>query len=216
MMNRETVAIVDYGVGNLYSVSKAFAKIDVDSVITSDATRIMKSSRLVLPGVGAFKHCMEKFNSSGLVPAVNDFVAKGNALLGICVGAQILLNNSSEFGSTQGLGLIPGSVIKIPTESPTESCIRVPHIGWNNLIFSQNQKIRKNPLLNSVKEDSMVYFVHSYMMNPINIEDRLADVDYHGVTISAVINHGNIYGTQFHPEKSGEVGLKILRNFCDS
>jgi len=216
MKTKEMVAIVDYGVGNLYSVSKAFSKIGVDSLITSDASLIMESSRLVLPGVGAFKHGMSKLKSTGLVPILKEYADTGRPFLGICLGAQLLLEESNEFGTTAGLGLIPGSVVEIPTESPTEARIRVPHIGWNNLVFSHDQQSTQKSILDSVQEGSMAYFVHSFMMNPIRTEDRLADVEYHGLTISAVISHKQISGTQFHPEKSGELGLKILRNFCES
>jgi len=216
MKTEEIVSIVDYGVGNLYSVSKAFAKIGVRSVITSDASAIMNSSRLVLPGVGAFKHGMSKLTSTGLVPVLKDYADTGKPFLGICLGAQLLLEDSNEFGATTGLGLIPGSSVEIPAKSPSESRIRVPHIGWNNLLYTNGEKHVKGSILDSVDEGSMAYFVHSFMMNPKRLEDRLADVEYHGITISAVIRHKNISGTQFHPEKSGELGLRILRNFCGS
>lgn len=216
MKTEEIISIVDYGVGNLYSVSKAFAKIGVRSVITSDASAIMSSSRLVLPGVGAFKNGMSKLISTGLVPVLKDYADTGKPFLGICLGAQLLLEDSNEFGTTKGLGLIPGSSVEIPAKSPSQSRIRVPHIGWNNLLYTNGKKHVKGSILESVDEGSMAYFVHSFMMNPKRLEDRLADVDYHGITISAVIRHKNISGTQFHPEKSGELGLRILRNFCDS
>ena len=216
MKTKKIVTIVDYGVGNLYSVSKALTKIGVDSIITSNASKIMQSSRLVLPGVGAFKHCMSKLNSTGLVPTLKKFAETGKPFLGICVGAQLLLEESSEFGNSEGLGLIEGKVVEIPKKSQSEPKIRVPHIGWNNLMLARTHKVDQQTILDNVQDGSMAYFVHSFMMIPSKIEDCLANVEYYGIRISAVINHAHISGTQFHPEKSGEVGLRILRNFCDS
>jgi glutamine amidotransferase len=214
--NNERIAIIDYGIGNLFSVNKAFARIGKDSFITSDTREIMDSSRVVLPGVGAFRNGMEKLTEADLVGVVKDVANSGKPLLGICLGAQLLLESSEEFGDTSGLGLIKGKVIEIPNKSKTEDNIRVPHIGWNNLVFSGGASSTKGTILNSIPENSMTYFVHSFMMDPDDAKNRLADVDYHGVNISAVIKCKNITGTQFHPEKSGELGLEILRNFCES
>jgi glutamine amidotransferase len=136
MSKCERIAIIDYGVGNLFSVSKAFAQIGREAFVTSDAREIMKSSRVVLPGVGAFKNGMEKLTDAGLVHVVKEVADSGKPLLGICLGAQLLLEGSEEFGITSGLGLIKGKVIEIPNQSRTENNIRVPHIGWNNLIYS--------------------------------------------------------------------------------
>lgn len=216
MKNNERIAIIDYGIGNLFSVNKAFARIGKDSFITSDTREIMDSSRVVLPGVGAFRNGMEKLTEADLVGVVKDVANSGKPLLGICLGAQLLLESSEEFGDTSGLGLIKGKVIEIPNKSKTEDNIRVPHIGWNNLVFSGGPSSTKGTILDSIPENSMTYFVHSFMMDPDDAKNRLADVDYHGVNISAVITCKNITGTQFHPEKSGELGLEILRNFCES
>ena len=216
MKNNERIAIIDYGIGNLFSVNKAFARIGKDSFITSDVHEIMNSSRVVLPGVGAFRNGMEKLTEADLVGVVKDVANSGEPLLGICLGAQLLLESSEEFGDTSGLGLIKGKVIEIPNKSRTEDNIRVPHIGWNNLAFPGGAASTKGTILDSIPENSMTYFVHSFMMDPDDAQNRLADVDYHGVNISAVIKCKNITGTQFHPEKSGELGLEILRNFCES
>jgi glutamine amidotransferase len=215
MSKCERIAIIDYGVGNLFSVSKAFAQIGREAFVTSDAREIMKSSRVVLPGVGAFKNGMEKLTDAGLVHVVKEVADSGKPLLGICLGAQLLLEGSEEFGITSGLGLIKGKVIEIPNQSRTENNIRVPHIGWNNLIYSGGISTTKRTILDSIPEKSMTYFVHSFMMSPDDAKNRLADVDYHGINIPAVIKSKNVSGTQFHPEKSGDIGLEILRNFCE-
>ncbi len=215
MKKIEKVAIIDYGVGNLFSVNKAFSRIGIDSFITSDPVEIMDSTRVVLPGVGAFGNGMRKLVEAGLEVVVKEAASSGKPLLGICLGAQLLFENSQEFGKTSGLGIIKGEVIEIPKKSKTEDNIRVPHIGWNSLIYSGGTASTKGTILESIQEMSMTYFVHSYMLNPTNPAHRLADVDYHGLHIAAVIQENNIVGTQFHPEKSGETGLKLLRNFCE-
>jgi len=213
MSKKESVAIIDYGIGNLYSVSKAFERIGANSVITSNPKIILESSRVVLPGVGAFKRGMDKLSKAGLVEIVREVGASGKPLLGICLGAQLLLDQSEEFGDTAGLGLIKGNVIAIPHKYSSEQMIRVPHIGWNNMLFPHGVASLHKTVLEGIPERSMTYFVHSFMMNPEHLRDRLAEVDYHGVSIAAVINSKNVSGTQFHPEKSGELGLQVLRNF---
>jgi len=215
MRQIEKVAIIDYGVGNLFSVNKAFSRIGFDSFITSEPNEILASTRVVLPGVGAFGNGMRKLAEAGLIAAIKEFASSGKPLLGICLGAQLLLESSQEFGKTSGLGIIKGEVVEIPKESKTEDNIRVPHIGWNNLIYSGGTASTKGTILESIPEMSMTYFVHSYMLSPEDSAHRLADVDYHGLNIAAVIQEKNVVGTQFHPEKSGETGLKLLRNFCE-
>ena len=147
---------------------------------------------------------------------MKEFANSGKPLLGICLGAQLLLESSQEFGITSGLGIIKGQVVEIPKVSSTEDNIRVPHIGWNNLIYEGGTESTRGTILEAIPEKSMAYFVHSYMLSPEDPRHRLADVDYHGINISAVIKSDNVTGTQFHPEKSGEIGLQILRNFCVS
>ena len=216
MKSNERVAIIDYGIGNLFSVNKAFARIGINSFVTSDAREILNSTRVVLPGVGAFKNGMQKLIEAELVSVVKDLADSGKPLLGICLGAQLLLESSEEFGTTAGLGIIKGKVIEIPNQSRTEDDIRVPHIGWNNLVFPGGVTSTKGTILDSIPQKSMTYFVHSFMMSPDDPANRLADVDYHGVNISAAIKSKNVSGTQFHPEKSADIGLQILRNFCES
>ena len=216
MKKIEKVAIIDYGVGNLFSVNKAFSRIGFDSFITSEPKEILASTRVVLPGVGAFGNGMRKLTEAGLIAVVKEFANSGKPFLGICLGAQLLLDSSQEFGITSGLGIIKGQVVEIPKESSTEENIRVPHIGWNNLIYTGGIEATRGTILETIPEKSMAYFVHSYMLSPEDPRHRLADVDYHGINISAVIKSDNVTGTQFHPEKSGEIGLQILRNFCDS
>lgn len=213
--DNQSIAIIDYGIGNLFSVHKAFARIGRNSFITSSADQILKSSKVVLPGVGAFRNGINKLSQANLVEVVKEVAHSGTPLLGICLGAQLFLESSEEFGITPGLGLIKGNVIGIPIQSISEENIRVPHIGWNNLIFPKGTSSITGTILDSVPEKSMTYFVHSFMMSPENAENRLADVNYCGINISAVISSKNVFGTQFHPEKSGEIGLKILRNFCE-
>ncbi len=215
-MKNQTVAIVDYGVGNLFSVQKAFSRIGVNSLITSNPQEIANSPKVVLPGVGAFKNGMKKLIEADLVNIVKDVAHSGKPLLGICLGAQMLFDSSEEFGDTLGLGLIEGKVTEIPKLSDSCERIRVPNIGWNNLIYPRGSSSLTGTILDSVPENSMAYFVHSFMMSPNDPNNRLADVDYEGIRISAAIKSDNISGTQFHPEKSGTVGLQILRNFCDS
>ncbi len=216
MTEIEKVAIIDYGVGNLFSVNKAFSRIGIDSFVTSEPREILKSTKVVLPGVGAFRNGMRKLTEAGLVSVVKEVARSGKPLLGICLGAQLLLERSQEFGFTAGLGIIKGEVVEIPRESRTAESIRVPHIGWNNLIYTGGTASTNGTILQAIPEKSMAYFVHSYMLSPEDSRHRLADVDYHGINISAVIKSNNVTGTQFHPEKSGEIGLQILRNFCDS
>ncbi|ASY11440.1 glutamine amidotransferase [Candidatus Planktophila dulcis] len=216
MKSNERVAIIDYGIGNLFSVNKAFARIGINSFVTSDVREILNSTRVVLPGVGAFKNGMQKLIEAELVSVVKDLADSGKPLLGICLGAQLLLESSEEFETTAGLGIIKGKVIEIPNQSRTEDNIRVPHIGWNNLVFPGGVTSTKGTILDSIPQKSMTYFVHSFMMSPDDPANRLADVDYHGVNISAAIKSKNVSGTQFHPEKSADIGLQILRNFCES
>ncbi len=211
------IAVIDYGLGNLYSVSKAFGHLGFNATITSDPLEILSSERVVLPGVGAFNTGMKKLTESGLIDVIKQVAQSERPLLGICLGAQMLFERSDEFGSTAGLGLLKGEVIPIPRETSFEQKINVPHIGWNNLIYSNQDAIKNRySILKNIPEQSMTYFVHSYMMEPLSTENRIADVDYHGLRIAAIVGRDNVIGTQFHPEKSGDCGLQILRNFCEA
>jgi glutamine amidotransferase len=203
------IAIIDYGMANLRSVEKALARVGGSSVITGDPEVIARADRIVLPGVGAFCACMNNLNSRGLTDAVKQSVESGKPFLGICVGMQMLFESSSEMGINPGLGLIPGRVVKFFEEdgAPPSEPLKVPHIGWNELTVRANSQ-----LLCGIDPGSRVYFVHSYYPIPDDPAVISATSDYGGEFCCAV-ETGNIAATQFHPEKSGAVGLQILRNF---
>lgn len=207
------VAVIDYGVGNLLSVSRALEHCGAKVTVTSDPKSILSAGRVVLPGVGAFADGMAALKANALDTVVRQVAAKGEPLLGICLGMQMLFDESEEFGATTGLGLIAGRVIPIPATTATGESQKIPHIGWNELILP-NQKISwAGDLLSDITPGDSVYFVHSFMAVPTSCTHRLADCAYGGVPISAVAKRDNVMGCQFHPEKSGAVGLRILSNF---
>ena len=200
------VAIVDYGVGNLFSVISSFKAIGVETVVTGDENEIRKADKILLPGVGAFGDAIKKLKQTGLDKVIIEQVNSGKDLLGICLGMQLLFDRSFEHGEYEGLGLIKGNIEPIADVIPKD--LKIPHIGWNALeILDKNNKILKY-----VKDGDCVYFVHSFYGADCN--DVIATTDY-GVDLTAAVSKGNVYGCQFHPEKSGEVGLNILRAFCD-
>lgn len=204
------VVVVDYGLGNLHSVEKAFRHEGADVIISEDPDRIRTAERLVLPGVGAFADGMDGLRKRNLVEALHEQVASGRPFLGICLGMQLLLSESEEFGRHAGLAIIPGTVVLIP-RAPGR---KVPHIGWNR-IAPAGSGWAGSPL-DSLEPGAMTYFVHSYTALPQRDKDRLADADYAGHRISAAIRKDNVVGTQFHPEKSGAAGLSIIRRFVES
>lgn len=195
------IAIIDYGAGNLFSVQNALTYIGEKHVITNDMDEIKKADSYILPGVGAFPFAMEMLAKTNLIDEIKEQV-KTKPILGICLGMQMLFEESYEFRRAEGLGLIPGKVDAIP-----DTGLKIPHMGWNAL----NIHDKSNPLLQGLSDDDCVYFVHSYMAFTPE-ENITASVDY-GVAVPALATKGNIYGAQFHPEKSGETGLTILRNF---
>lgn len=195
------IAIIDYGAGNLSSVKNALDYIGEKSIITKDKKEIELADSYILPGVGAFPFAMQKLNDTGLVDVLKQQV-KTKSLLGICLGMQMLLDESFEFEQTKGLSLISGKVDKIPVKN-----LKIPHMGWNEL----NIVKKDNPLMKNISNGDSVYFVHSFMAYPTD-DDLVAYCEY-GEKIPAFISKGNVYGAQFHPEKSGEVGLEILKNF---
>jgi len=199
-----SVAIIDYGVGNLRSVEKAFAAVGVDAVVTGDKQKLLTAERLVLPGVGAFGMCMSEFERHGLIDLVLARVEQGTPLLGVCVGMQMLFEESAEFGKTKGLGLLKGQVNRFDDDS-----LIVPHVGWN-----QVEKTSTSPLLNDVSENSFFYFVHSYYCEPADKDVIVGETEY-GVTFASVVAKKNIHGVQFHPEKSQNAGLQLLKNFAN-
>ena len=198
-----TVAIVDYGMGNLHSVSKAVERLGYTSLVTADAGEILAADSVILPGVGAFGDAMEQLRASGMDVVVKAAAAAGQPLLGICLGMQLLFSSSEEHGEHQGLDLLPGSVVRF---APRDG-YKVPHMGWNKLSFLQPE----SPLLSGL-EEGHVYFVHSYHVLAGADSDLLAVTDY-GHPVTAVVGRNNVYGMQFHPEKSGELGINLLGNF---
>jgi len=200
------IAIVDYGVGNLFSLKSSFAAIGKDVSVTGDPAALRCAERIVLPGVGAFGDAAEKLRRSGLDAAVQAEAAAGKPLLGICLGMQLLFEKSFEYGEHAGLGLIPGAVKPIADVIPAE--YKIPHIGWNALQFRA-----PSPLLRHVREGDCVYFVHSFAAFDCD-ESVIATAEY-GPELTAAVQRDNVFGCQFHPEKSGTVGLNILRAFCE-
>lgn len=207
------VTVIDYGVGNLLSVSRALEYCGAKVTVTSDTKSILCAGRVVLPGVGAFADGMTALENNGLDTVVREVAAKGTPLLGICLGMQLFFDKSEEFGATAGLGLIPGSVVNIPATTASGESRKIPHIGWNELVLPDSHGPLQADLLSDLTLDEAVYFVHSFMALPKSNSHRLADCIYGDIRISAAVKYDNVVGCQFHPEKSGEVGLKILRRF---
>jgi len=206
------VTIIDYGMGNLLSVARVFEKCGVNVKLSGNAREIEKAERIVLPGVGAFCDGMAGLSERNVVDSIKNFVLTERPFLGICLGMQMMLNTSEEFGSHEGLGLIPGKVAPIPATGEDGTPHKIPHIGWNELV-SRGGTSWDGTILTGISEGTAVYFVHSFAVVPSDERHRLADVLYNGRLISAAIRLGNTYGTQFHPEKSGEAGLEIVANF---
>jgi glutamine amidotransferase len=194
------IAIIDYGMGNLHSVSKAVERLGYQAVVTADAKEIMEADGAILPGVGAFGDAMQNLRNTGLDEVAKFYAASGKPLLGICLGMQLLFSESEEYGPHQGLSLLPGKVIRFQGE------YKVPHMGWNRLTFEQG-----SPLFAGL-EEGHVYFVHSFHAKPERQEELLATTDYYQ-RVTAIVGRGNVYGMQFHPEKSGELGMQLLGNF---
>ncbi len=201
------VAIIDYGVGNLFSLQSSFAAIGQEAVVTSDIEEIRRADRVILPGVGAFQDAAEKLRSSGMDRAVKEEAARGKPLLGICLGMQMLFERSYEYGVHEGLGLLKGEIRPIAERIPAG--LKIPQMGWNSLRF-----VQESPLLKYSREGEYVYFVHSY--SAVNCEDSLLAVTEYGADLTAAVGKGNVFGCQFHPEKSGDVGLRMLKAFCET
>lgn len=199
------IAIIDYGVGNLFSLSSSLKAVGADTVITGDPDKIKRADKLILPGVGAFGDAIGKLKAEGLDKIIKNEAENGKPLLGICLGMQLLFDKSYEFGEYDGLGLIKGNVV--PMEGRIPQKLKIPHIGWNAL------KIKKKiPAFSEIKDGDCVYFVHSFFAD--DCEESVAATTEYGIEITAAAANGNIVGCQFHPEKSGEIGLSILRAFC--
>ena len=206
------VAIIDYGVGNLFSLKSSLDAIGVEAAVTSDEAVIAAADQVILPGVGAFADAARKLRDTGMADLVKREAAAGKPILGICLGMQLLLEKSFEYGEHEGLGLIPGSVRPIADVIPAG--YKIPHIGWNAITFPRDGEAGEvSPLFAKIKEGSYVYFVHSYYATDC-APNTIAVTEY-GAPLTAAVASGNVYGCQFHPEKSGEIGLNILRAFCE-
>ncbi|MBR5524195.1 MAG: imidazole glycerol phosphate synthase subunit HisH [Clostridia bacterium] len=201
------IAIIDYGVGNLFSLKSSFAAIGAEAVVTADPAVIRSADRVILPGVGAFEDAAAKLRESGMAALLKELAASGKPIMGICLGMQLLFDKSYEYGEHQGLGLIPGTVRPIADVIPAD--YKIPHIGWNALRYAKE----KHPLFRYLKEGDCVYFVHSYYATECT-PAVIATAEY-GADLTAAVALDNVCGCQFHPEKSGEVGLSILRAFCE-
>ena len=201
------IAIIDYGVGNLFSLVSSFKMIGADAVVTGDPDVIRRADKLILPGVGAFADAIAKLRESGLDRVIMEEAAHGKELMGICLGMQLLFEKSMEYGEHEGLGLLRGSVVPMEGVIPAE--LKIPHIGWNALHFQKDHRLMKY-----IQENDCVYFVHSYYA--VDCEDSLLATAEYGRELTAMVGKKNVMGCQFHPEKSGTVGLNILRAFCES
>jgi glutamine amidotransferase len=203
------IAIIDYGVGNVKSIRNAFENQEAEVILTRERETILKADGLVLPGVGAFSHGMDNLNKYGLVEIIKDFVKTGKPLLGICLGMQMLLEESEEFGITKGIGLIKGKVIKLPVEQSIN--LKLPHISWNEILPKSINW--QDTILDNIEENTEVYFVHTFIAKPDNENEILSITKYYDEEFCSSIKKGNIYGCQFHPEKSSKKGLSIIKNF---
>ena len=201
------IAIVDYGVGNLFSLKSSLSMIGADAIVTRNADDLRAADKIILPGVGAFEDAANKLRATGLDAVVFELAKAGKPLLGICLGMQMLFDRSFEYGEHKGLGLIAGDVIDMRPQIPAN--LKVPHIGWNALKLTKPA----HPLFRYIKEGDCVYFVHSYYA--ANCEEATIATSEYGADLTAAVARGNVMGCQFHPEKSGKVGLSILRAFCE-
>lgn len=204
------ITIVDYGVGNIFSIKRSLDYIGVDSFLTQDPEKVKSAERIILPGVGAFGDAATKLRECGMDEAVCEAVSKGTPLIGICLGMQLLFDKGLEYGEHDGLGLIPG-VVEDMNKLVTGEAVLIPQMGWNSLSFPKSKP--KSSIFKYVEEGSYVYFVHSY--SAIDCDDSIIATTDYTYPVTAAVSKGNIYGVQFHPEKSGEVGLNILKAFAE-
>ncbi len=199
------IAIIDYDAGNLKSVEKALQYLGEECIVTRDKEKLLKADKIILPGVGAFGDAMEKLHKFGLVDVIHKLVKENKPFLGICLGLQLMFESSEEGPGVKGLGLLPGNIVKFPEKEG----FKIPHMGWNSIDVKEGSRLFKG-----VSNNSYVYFVHSYYLQAENENDVAATTEY--IThVHASVEHDNIFACQFHPEKSGDVGLRILKNFCE-
>ena len=205
------ISIIDYEIGNVKSIINAFRKIGIEPLLTNNREIILNSDGLILPGVGAFAHGMKNLQKYGLQKIIYDFVDTNKPFMGICLGMQMLMEESEEFGITKGLGLIEGKVIKLPTQNSNYE--KLPHVSWNEII--KYDITWQNTIFHGIPEQSDMYFVHSFVSAPLDEKNILSVTEYSDYKFCSAIKKNNIYGCQFHPEKSGEIGLKIMQNFVN-
>ena len=201
------IAIVDYGVGNLFSLSSSLKALGLEAEVTADAEKLRSADRIILPGVGAFGDAKAKLDATGLVPVLREEAEK-KPLLGICLGMQLLFDRSFEYGEHEGLGLVPGQVVDLHDDLEDKT-LKVPHMGWNSL-----QVVKDDPLFKYFEDGEYVYYVHSFYARDC-AASTLGTSRYGNVAVTGAVRSGNVYGTQFHPEKSGDAGLRLLRAFAD-
>jgi imidazole glycerol-phosphate synthase subunit HisH len=211
------ITLLDYGMCNMLNVARAFEHVGAQLTITEDPAQVRAADRLVVPGVGAFSNSMQELNRRGHADAIRDFVATGRPMLGICVGMQVLFEGSEEFGDTEGLGLLPGWVRAVPDKTVDGVPQRVPHIGWDHLLQPERtNRLWTGTFLEPLEQTNpAVYFVHSFCAVPTDRGDILAECDYGGHRLCAAVARDNVVATQFHPERSGEAGLRALRHFVE-
>ncbi|MGA7802790.1 MAG: imidazole glycerol phosphate synthase subunit HisH [Gammaproteobacteria bacterium] len=216
-MAKPTIAIVDYGVGNIFNIERAFASLGAATVITSDPRQILDADRLLLPGVGAFEAGMERLHADGMIDVLEEFRASGRPLLGICLGMQLLMSESEENGTHVGLNFIRGKVVRFQPSLPDGPRFKVPQTSWNSLERSAAQEHNgwRKTVLSGLPEHAYMYFVHSYCVHVDDPGTSVASTHYGRDTFDSVVAKDNVTGCQFHPERSGEQGLAILRNFVD-
>jgi glutamine amidotransferase len=205
------IGIIDYGVGNLFSLKSSLAFLGCEVIVTGDGEELKGCEKIILPGVGAFEDAVEKLKRTGLVSLILEELDKGKPMLGICLGMQLLFDKSFEYGEHKGLGLIPGTVVPIPKDQKNTDngdILKIPHIGWNSLKI-----IKDDPIFHNLPKENYVYFVHSFYAS--GCQNNLLALSDYGVDIPAVVRKGSLYGTQFHPEKSGLTGLNILKAFIE-
>ncbi|MBL7918681.1 MAG: imidazole glycerol phosphate synthase subunit HisH [Bacteroidia bacterium] len=211
-MSKKKIAVIDYGIGNVQSILNALENLNAETLLTNNPEEILNADGVILPGVGAFKTGMENLISHNLISVIHEYINTGKPFLGICLGMQLLLDESEEFGNTKGLGLIKGKVKKLIIDETTGE--RLPHVSWNEI--KEPVKDRwQNSILENIPQFSDVYFVHSFAASPNNEEDILATCNYGNKDFCAAVKKDNVFGAQFHPEKSGKIGLTILKKFID-
>lgn len=211
-MNEKKVVIVDYGHGNLYSINQACVYVGYSPIISSRAEDILSADSLILPGVGAFKVAMDELEEQGLIEPIKEFVKKGNHLMGVCLGMQLLFEESEEFGLHKGLGFIGGKIVRFP-KIFNDLKVRVPHVGWNKLFLDDYFDKWEGSPLQGVMDEDFMYFIHSYYAQPTDKNNILSLTNYRDLNFCSSVRKDNIFGFQFHPEKSSEKGLSIYKNF---